>query len=260
MSATGFTGIVVILLFLGLMIFFYFIREDREEDSLREIPGYKKISEQINQAVEDGTQLHISLGRAGINGPESAAALAGLSILQQVIQKSSVCDYPPLATTGEATISILAQDTIKGTSKAIKVGQHDRLSYGELVGLTPFSYAAGTLTTIRDENVSANVFTGWFGSETIWLTTAGERQSSPTIAGTGQLPAQAVMYASASQPLIGEELYAGGAYLGAGKLHRAGVTTQDVFRWIIIALILGGVLLNILGLDRFLESILAGSL
>jgi len=259
-SATGFTGIVVIVLFLGLMIFFSIINQEPKQKNIRPIQAYNKINQEINVAVEDGTQLHISLGRGGITGPESASALAGLSILKQVIEKSSVCDYPPVASTGNAVISILAQDTIQGTSKAISIADKGKNPSGELVGVTPFSYAAGTLTTIRDNNVSANIHTGWFGSEITWLTTAGERQSTPTIAGTAQLPAQAVIYASASDPLIGEELYAGGAYLGAGKIHLASISAQDVFRWIIIFVILGSVLLKILGIDIFVENSLAGSM
>jgi hypothetical protein len=259
-SATGFTGIVVIVLFVGLMIFYMVIGKDRKSDNIRPIAGYKKIIEEINVAVEDGSQLHISLGRGGISGPDAAAGLAGLSLLKQVIEKSSVCDHPPVASTGNAVLSILAQDTIQGTSKAISVADHYRNPSGELVGVTPFSYAVGTLTTIRDKSVSANVYTGWFGNEVVWLTTAGERQSSPTIAGTAQLPAQAIMYASATDPLIGEELYAGGAYLGAGNMHLASISSQDVIRWIIVFLILGSVLLNLLGINTFIEDILAGTM
>jgi hypothetical protein len=259
-SATGFTGIVIIVLFLGLMIFFSIINRDSVKKNIRPIPAYDRINQEINVAVEDGSQLHISLGRGGMTGPESAAALAGISILKQIIEKSSVSDHPPVASTGDAVISILAQDTILGTSKAISVSDHLRNPSGELIGVTPFSYAAGSLSTIRDSNVSANIHTGWFGNEVIWFTTAGERQSSPTIAGTSQLPAQAVIYASASDPLIGEELFAGGAYLGAGKLHQASISAQDVIRWIIIVIIIGSVLLNFLGIDTFIENILAGSM
>ena len=260
MSATGFTGIVVIVLFLGLMIFFSIINNDSTKRNIRPIPAYDKINQEINISVEDGTQLHISLGRGGMTGPESASALAGLSILKQIIEKSSVCDHPPVASTGDAVISILAQDIIQGSSKAISVSDQLRNPSGELIGVTPFSYAAGSLSTIRDNNVSANIHTGWFGNEIIWFTTAGERQSSPTIAGAAELPAQAIIYASASDPLIGEELFAGGAYLGAGKLHLASISAQDVIRWIIIVIIIGSVLLNILGIDSFIEDILAGSM
>ena len=260
MSATGFAGIVVIVLFVGLMFFFAFAREERKEKNIRPIPAFDKIKEEINIAVEDGSQLHISLGRGGVTGPESAAALAGLEILKQVIEKSSVCDHPPVASTGNAVISILAQETILGSSKAISVSDQRKNPSGELIGVTPFSYAAGTLSTIRDDNVSANIHTGWFGNEITWLTTAGERQSSSTIAGTAPLPAQAVIYASASDPLIGEDLYAGSAYLGDGKMHHASITAQDVMRWIIIFLIIGSVILNFLGIDAFVEDILAGSM
>ena len=258
MSAISFTGLTVIVIFVGLMIFFSFINEEKEEKNIRSIPAYEKIIQEINIAVEDGSQLHISLGRGGLTGPESSSALAGLSILKQVIERSSVCDHPPIVTTGNAVVSILAQDTIRGTSKAISVSAQRRNTSGELVGVTPFSYAAGTLTTIRDDNVSANVHTGWFGNEVTWLTTAGERQSSPTIAGTASLPAQAVIYASASDPLIGEDLYSGGAYLDAGKMHLASLSTQDVMRWLIIVLILGSVLLNIFGINSLVEVILGG--
>jgi hypothetical protein len=259
-SATGFTGIAVVVLFVVLMIVFSITHKDRKSRLIRPIAAYEKIDKEINVSVEDGTQLHISLGRGGIIGPDSAAGLAGLSLLKQVIDKSSMCDHPPIASTGNAVLSILAQDTIRGSSQAISLAGERKNPSGELIGVTPFSYAAGTLTTIRDDNVSANVYTGWFGNEIIWLTTAGERQNSPTIAGTAQLPAQAVIYASASDPLIGEELYASGAYLGAGKMHEASISAQDVMRWIIIFLILGSVLFNLLGFNTFIEEILAGSM
>jgi hypothetical protein len=259
-SATGFTGIVIVVLIAGLMIFFSIINKGRKSSLKRPIAAYQQIDQEINVSVEDGSQLHISLGRGGISGPDSAAGLAGLSILKQVIEKSSMCDDPPIVSTGNAVLSILAQETIRESSKAINLADQRKNPSGELIGVTPFSYAAGSLTTIRDDKVSANVHTGWFGNEIIWLTTAGERQSSPTIAGTAQLPAQAVIYASATDPLIGEELYAGGAYLGAGKIHEASITAQDVLRWIIIVIILGSVALNLLGIDTFIEDILAGSL
>jgi hypothetical protein len=257
-SATGFTGIAVVVLFVGLMIFFSIFGKDRKTNRFRPIAAYEMIEKEINTSVEDGSQLHISLGRGGLIGPDSAAGLAGLSLLKQVIEKSSMCDHPPIASTGNAVLSILAQDTIRESSRAISLADERKNPSGELIGVTPFSYAAGSLTTIRDDNVSANVLTGWFGNEIIWLTTAGERQSSPTIAGTAQLPAQAIIYASASDPLIGEELFASGAYLGISKLHEASITVQDVMRWVIIILILVSVVTNLLGFNIFIEDILAG--
>jgi len=206
LSATGLAGLGIVILFTGLMII-YSIKIDPGKRNFRRISAYDKIDREINIAVEEGTQLHISLGRGGLTGPESATGLAGLGILKHVIEKSAVCDFPPVASTGDPVISILAQDIIRKTSKTSSALELERNPSGELTGVTPFSYAAGTLSTIRDKNVSTNIHTGWFGNEVIWMTTAGERQSSLTIAGTTQLPAQAVIYTSASDILIGEELF-----------------------------------------------------
>jgi hypothetical protein len=47
--------------------------------------------------------------------------------------------------------------------------------------------------------------------------------------------------------LIGEELYAAGAYVGAGASHEASLNVQDILRWLIILAILAGSLLKFLG-------------
>jgi hypothetical protein len=102
------------------------------------------------------------------------------------------------------------------------------------------AYAAGAMPLIRDELVSANILSGHFGGEVALLTEAGERSGSLTVAGSDSLPAQAVLFASAEEPLIGEEIYAGGAYLGAGPIHTASLRMLDTLRWILIVLILLG--------------------
>jgi hypothetical protein len=55
------------------------------------------------------------------------------------------------------------------------------------------------------------------------------------------------LYAAAQEPLIGEELYAGGAYLGSGLMHLASLRTQDIFRWVIVAIILLGAIAKLVG-------------
>ena len=104
------------------------------------------------------------------------------------------------------------------------------------------------MTTIRDEKISANVLMGNFGVEAALLTDAAERENTFTLAASDNLTAQAVMYASAQEPLIGEELYAAGAYTDAGPLHTASLTVQDILRWSIILVILVGALLKLAGI------------
>jgi hypothetical protein len=116
-----------------------------------------------------------------------------------------------------------------------------------LTGLTPFSYAAGALVSTMGQEVGTNMLIGSLGVEAALLTEAGEDAGSLTLAGTDRLSGQAVIYASADEPLIGEETFAGGAYLGAGPTHTASLWAQDVLRWVIILVIVIGALLKLAG-------------
>ena len=66
-----------------------------------------------------------------------------------------------------------------------------------------------------------------------------------TIGGSESLPAQAVLYATAQQPLLGEEVFALPAYLGAGSYHQASLRVQDWLRWGIVVVLIVGTLLSV---------------
>jgi len=79
------------------------------------------------------------------------------------------------------------------------------------------------------------------------MTDAAYRQQAFVVAASDSLPAQAVIYAAAEEPLIGEELFSVPAYLQAGPFHVAGLQVQDILRWIVIALMLVGVVIKLFG-------------
>jgi hypothetical protein len=213
----------------------------------REIPAFTHLRHAIGRVVEDGTRLHVSLGRGALATPQSASALAGLTLLRRLAELTSAGDKLPIATSGDAALAILSQDTLQTGSLASAQGAYDPTA-GQLTGLTPFSYAAGALPVIRDENISANVLMGNFGVEAALLAEAAERANTFTLAASDNLTAQAVLFASAQEPLIGEELFAAGAYVGAGPLHTASLTVQDILRWLIILVILVGAFLKLTGI------------
>jgi hypothetical protein len=111
--------------------------------------------------------------------------------------------------------------------------------------LTPVSYAAGTLPTLLDERVASNIIAGHLDGEVGLVVETGARNGAISIAGSDSLPAQAVLYASAQDLLVGEDLYAGGAYLQSDPWHVASLFAQDVMRWILVGLILIGLFLKV---------------
>jgi hypothetical protein len=238
-------GFFVVLIFFGLMIAVAILIRQKEAPKLREIAAFKRLGRAIGLAVEAGSRLHVSLGRGQMLSRQSAIGFVGLSILDRIGRSTSISDRPPIATSGEGTLGILTQDSQRVTAKYL--GVESDPTRGRITGVTPYSYAAGTLSFIEEEEIGANLLIGSFGNEVALITDAAERKEGMTLGGTDNLAGQAVLFAAAQEPLIGEESYAGGAYLGAGRMHIASIYVQDIFRWVLIGFILLGALLKLFG-------------
>ena len=240
----GLVGFGIIFLSAALLGGMVALRR-KSPPAFREIPAFTRLRQAVGRVVEDGTRLHVSLGHGALITPQSASGMAGLTLLRRLAELTSAGDQPPIATSGDAALTILSQRTLETASQACAQGVYDPAA-GRLTGLTPFSYAAGAIPAIRNENISANVLMGNFGVEAALLTDAAERANTFTLAASDNLAAQAVLYASAQDPLIGEELYAAGAYMDAGPVHAASLIVQDILRWLIIVVILVGALIQLL--------------
>ena len=244
----NYLGILFVLLCLGLIIFYLFSPQIREKINLRGIQAFSRFHREVDLAVEAGKRLHISLGRGNINDLQGGSAFIGLTILDRCARDASNSDRPPVTTSGDGVITILSQDTLQSTYRSLAAEQRYDPANARLTGLTPLAYAAGTIPAIRDEYVSANIYAGHFGAEIALLTEAGERSQSLTVAGSDSIPGQAVLYATTDEPLLGEELYAAGAYLGAGAAHTASIGMQDIVRWVLVIAIVIGAIFKLLGI------------
>ncbi len=242
----GLVGFAIVFLSSALMLGLAALRR-KSPPVFRDIPAFNRLRQAVGRVVEDGTRLHVSLGRGALVTPQSASALAGLTVLRRLAELTSAGDRPPIATSGDAALAILSQDTLQAGSSASAQGNYDPTA-GRLTGLTPFSYVAGAIPALRDENISANVLIGNFGVEAGLLTDASERANTFNFAASDNLAAQAVLYASAQEPLIGEELYAAGAYVDAGAIHASSLSTQDILRWLIIIAMLVGAAVKLVGI------------
>jgi len=235
--------VLTALLLLGLTLL-----RRRSPATLRSIDAFERLKRAAGISVETGTRLHISLGSGNLLTSRGGSAFAGLAMLRRLVERASISDRPPVVTSGDAPISLLSQDTLQAGYKAAGADDQYRVSTGRLTGLTPFAYAAGTLPITRDENVSANVVIGDLGVEAALLAEAADRQDAHLIAASDNLSAQSVLYATAQEPLVGEELFASGAYIGAGASHEASLQVQDILRWLVIVAIVVGAALKALGL------------
>ena len=226
-------------LFVILMVVFAFLGNRLPWTGLRSVPAIARMRHAIGLAVEDGTRLHVSIGRGGLTDVRAATSFAGLTVLNRVARTAAFSDRPPVVSTGDGALSLLAAGTFQAAFRDLPSGEEFDPDSVRLSGISTFSYAAGAIPIIGQEDVSTNILIGNFGSEMAFITDAAEQYDGFVLAGTDSLTGQSIAYAAAQEPLIGEEVFATGAYLRAGALHKASLLAQDVMRWMIIVFILG---------------------
>jgi hypothetical protein len=239
---------LIILAAGAVLLFVITLWKRNSPANLREIPALTRLYRTLGLSMEDGTRLHISLVRGSLLDARGGSALAGLALLRHIAERTSVSDQPSIASAGDPALGLLAQDTLQAGYQAAGAEELYVPTTGRVTGLSPFGFAAGAMNISKNENVSANIMVGHFGSEVALLTEASDRESVVMMGASDDLSGQAVLFANTQDALIGEELFAAGAYLGAGVSHVASLTVQDILRWLVIITLLVGAAAKFFGL------------
>ena len=246
MNLTGLIGLGLVV-FSAVCLAIFALVQRRVPFSFRKIPAFARIQRAILLLVEDGSRLHFSLGNSGMLASDGASALAGLALLRRLGEITSLGDRPPVVTTGNGVLNLLAQDTLRAAHNAVLPDDPFDMTTARLTGFTPFSYAAGIMASSGTENISTSVLIGNFGPEVGLLAESAGKQEATVISASDSLTAQAVLYVTSSDILVGEELFAAGAYNQAGSTHAASLLVQDILRWLVILALLAGAGLKLVG-------------
>jgi hypothetical protein len=240
MAAYALIAFILAIVLAGLIVIFHLLQRGRWP-VFRELPGYDAVHADVAASVEAGARVHMALGEGQIIGAGAEAELAGLSALAKIAQAASVSDRPPVATTSDGVTSLLAQDVMYSTYRQMRAEERFDHDLGRLAGLGPAGYTAGAMVTPLAEKATATILIGAMGAEAALIADTGAQHGSVIAAVTDPV-GQAAVFATTDNPLIGEELFAAGAYLKVSPAHAASLRAQDVLRWIAIGAILLGAL------------------
>lgn len=238
---------VILLTALGLLLV---TRKARTGKPLiiRMIPEISRLRRALGLSVEAGSRVHIGLGNSPITDPASTTSLSGLNALYSLGQASSTSDHPPLATSGDGAFSLLSKEVLRAVSAETNTRDLFDPDHGALTGITPFSYAMGTLDRMRDPALQTNILVGNFGPEAGFLTVRSEETGRFTLAVSDSLVGQSVFYATCRDALIGEELFALPAYLAETPAHLVSLRIQDNLRLLVCLALIAGAILKVLGI------------
>ncbi len=233
----------LLLLFIALL-FFSIARINRGHiPFLRNIAAFDVIKGSNSRAVESGKPLHLSLGVGSMTNATTADSLVGLSVLNYMAQQAAITNNHPIVSMADPTVMLFAQNVLRAAYQednptALVEAYHNV----QWIAPQPTAYAAGVMTLIGKDNVDTNITLGNFGDEYLLIGEVAARRNGANVAGTSQPNTLPFMYASAQETLLGEEIYAAGAYLQKQPAHLASLITQDTMRWVIFGIIFVGII------------------
>ncbi|KAA3660786.1 MAG: hypothetical protein DWQ04_18410 [Chloroflexi bacterium] len=231
---------IVVIVVLMLLLLRQRIRAGRTQLVLRPLSGYSSLKQQVAQAIETGSKLHISIGQAGLIGPDSATSIAATQIVNSLAKEGCANGTPPLVTVGEGTLLPLAQTQIRAAyENADRIDEFDTHQAVFVASESDsMAYAGGVATEIFQNKIASNVLAGRFNEEVAIMAEAGTRKQVEQVIGSNNPIALAVATAVTDNILIGEELLVAGAYLESKPVQLASVQLQDILRWVIVLAII----------------------
>lgn len=236
---------LLLLILLSLLLHTLRVRAGKS-GRLRSLPGLEDLDGLVAGALETGRPLHVSVGVAGVGGVATAETWAGLTLLGHLADQAAACGALLIVTVADPTVLPLAQDTLQRAY--IRHGHPEGYDPTQvrLIAPDPMAYAAGTMGLLDREPLAANMMVGSFGDEYLLIGEAGARRRLRQVVGTANPRTLPLVHVTADEVLLGEEMFATGAYTSRLPLQVGSLLAQDWIRWVLVVAILVAAAWNLL--------------
>ena len=214
---------------------------------LRQLEGYEAIRNQSAKSVETGRGVHFSVGRGSLVGTANPTSIAALSALDYLSGEACASDVPPQTTAGDGTLLVAAQDSLRGAYKnAGRSTDYSPLNAQYLAAENQaMTFAAGVSDVVNRGELGSSLLIGRIGVEVAIMTEAAERGNMEQVIGSDDPTALALAITATDKVLMGEEMFAAGAYLHGEPAQIASLQLQDILRIVAIIGILLTALINL---------------
>lgn len=211
--------------------------------TLRRIAGLDAMEEAIGRATEMGRPVHFSPGIADITGDTAPQTFAGLEVLSYLTRLSAKYDAELIVSIRMPNVFPLAEEVVKQGYLAAGKADMFKDSCVRFLSSEQFAYIAGVLGIMHREKVAANIMIGGFWAESLLMAEGGAHVGAIQVAGTANMPQIPFFVAACDYTLIGEEIYAGGAYLSQDRIRLGSIAAQDYLKLALMAMLFVGAVL-----------------
>lgn len=199
-------------------------------------PVFRAFTDEVGRVAEEGAAIHVALGSGGFLNEQGMVSVAALQGIQGLNELSAAYDTPPLVTTGDATLYVLADHQLRSAYAQVGSARQYRPNLVRFMAPSPFLYAAMSATLAFDEPVGTNINLGAFDQEVTLLTDAAARRDVKVFGGAASALGLAALYPAVPDDrlIVGEELFAGGAEVTGRSAFWASLSAENVLRWLVV--------------------------
>lgn len=208
---------------------------------IRKIPGLDSFDEAVGRATEMGRPVHMANYGEGLGG---AATFAYWSYMAHVAKLCASYDTRILVSDSSYLCNAVHQDLVR--QAYLEAGRPDAFNADDIRYVTgsQFSWAMTVTGMIAREKPAAQFLIGGFQAEALLVAEAGGLAGAIQIVATGSMTQIPFLIASCDYVMIGEELYAGAAWLSKEPVITGSVVSQDIIRMVVFVSVLCGALLE----------------
>lgn len=226
-------------------VFLYSLsRAKKGQSFIRRINGLDAIEEAVGRATEMGKPIFYTTGLYDI---EAISTIASVFVLGEVAKKVAAYDCGLVVPHKQfLTMSVCRAVTKEAYAEA---GRSDSYKEDSNFFLNPdqFAYATGVEAIITREKPAACFFMGSFAAEALLMSEVGTTVGAIQVAGTDSEDQLPFFFTSCDYTLIGEELYAAGAYLSKDPLLVSALKVQDFGKLLFMVLAVVSVIFILIG-------------
>jgi hypothetical protein len=221
---------------------------------IKRIAGLDAIEEVIGRAVETGRPVFDIVGMGQFTDSYATQTIAALSVLSHVATLSAKLGAELIAPQARVDVMPVAIELVKDAYRA--EGKLDELNVDEQLPYlsgTQFAWASGIIGMASRLKPAANIMIGPFWAESMMFAETFDRVGSMQVGGTARTYQIPFFAALCDYVLIGEEIFAAGAYVSGDPQQIGSIAAQDWFKMGAIGLSLIGALLSSFGVDIIAE-------
>jgi hypothetical protein len=239
-----------IIVFAVILLFWIYYARIGKQIFIRRIAGLDAIDESIGRATEMGRSILYISGTGSIR---SVATIASMNILSRVARMIAEYNIPLNIPCNDPVVMNIEREIVQNAH--LDAGHPDTYKQDSIyfVSEEQFAYAAAVDGIIMRERPATIFYMGSFLAESLVFSEVGSHAGAVQIAGTDSITQLPFFITTCDYTLMGEELYAASAYLSKEPLLLGSLKGQDWGKLLVIAIILVGVVMQLLGFSWFTD-------